>query len=419
MGIWEMSLGSQSIARSHTGLLEEFKKALPSVTEDDILSSPYAIFDYQLNPELTDRLGLKMFRTKLQRLQKKLILDFVPNHMALDSPLVALYPNCFLKGKKVDHNHFLHSNGNYYAHGRDPFFDGWTDTIQWDFSAAETLDIHKKILHEIASHCDGVRCDMAMLALPDVFEKTHGTRGIAYWNLLIEDVRKVYPDFKFYAEAYWNREYDLQCLGFNGTYDKTLHDRLTHFDGIGVSDHLSAELSYQEKSIRFIENHDELRAYALFGERSKDYFSLLTFIPGIILYYSGQEIGTKMKLPVQMGKREIEPRNISISEFYDRAFEIMAGRNENIVRSTPSTERYADGIVLSYVLSYENKKELFIWNPMDFEISGKVFIEGLTFFEKELLEIVSGESFLIESISSPSDGFYFKLSARSAQWFCF
>jgi hypothetical protein len=419
MGIWEMSPGSRKIAQSHSGLKQEFKKALRDVQEDDILSSPYAVFNYELNPMIASHEGLAQFRTELHRRNKSLILDFVPNHMALDTPLLDSHAQCFVKGDAIDKNHFLHASGQVFAHGRDPYFDGWTDTVQWDFSNPQTIELHAQILLSIAKLCDGVRCDMAMLALPDVFQETHGKMGISYWNEVIGIVKKEYPNFKFYAEAYWNREYELQTLGFDGTYDKTLYDRLSKPDGQSVCDHLKADLSYQNHSIRFIENHDEERAYCHFGEYSKDAFTLLCFLPGVILYYEGQELGNKIKLPVQLGKRDIEIANPSISDFYVRVFQALSKRPKEVFRESLNYQLYCEGQVQTYLITYNGKSELLIWNPMSYEISGKVLLPPNVKINELLHDLTTNATFPKPSPEDIKDGLYFKLASKSAQWFIF
>jgi hypothetical protein len=61
-------------------------------------------------------------------------------------------------------------------------------------------------LGKIATQCDGVRCDMAMLVLPDVFERTWGRRATLFWPRAIASVRERVPGFCFMAEVYWDLE---------------------------------------------------------------------------------------------------------------------------------------------------------------------------------------------------------------------
>ena len=81
-------------------------------------------------------------------------------------------------------------------------------------------------LAQIAGLCDGVRCDMAMLLLPEVFERTWGIQAGPFWPRAIDAVRQRHPGFLFMAEVYWDLEWTLQQQGFDYTYDKRLYDRL-------------------------------------------------------------------------------------------------------------------------------------------------------------------------------------------------
>ena len=79
---------------------------------------------------------------------------------------------------------------------------------------------------------------------------------------MIGAVRERNPDFVFIAEAYWDLEYALQQQGFDYCYDKRLYDRLLHEGADSVHGHLTADTGYQNRLVRFIENHDEPRAAA-------------------------------------------------------------------------------------------------------------------------------------------------------------
>ena len=70
------------------------------------------------------------------------------------------------------------------------------------------------------------------------------------------------------AEAYWDLEWELQQQGFDYCYDKRLYDRLEHDTVESVPLHLCADLAYQRKLVRFIENHDEPRALSFLPRRS-------------------------------------------------------------------------------------------------------------------------------------------------------
>ncbi len=425
MGVWEKSPGSQNIAQKHPGLQKEYKKALPDFSKKDVIGSPYAIFRYEPNPDFTSWDDLKEAQLFLQSIGKKLILDFVPNHMALDTPYLLSHPDLFLKGwERMDPaspNFFIAENGKVYAHGKDPYFDGWTDTVQWDFSNAKTLDFHIDLLLKIASVCDGVRCDMAMLVLPFIFHRTHGKEGKPYWSNLIQSIKKVNPTFSFYAEAYWDLEYTLQTMGFDGTYDKTLYDRMHSSNNRLVADHLLAELSYQEKSIRFLENHDEPRAFSVFGLQSRAYFALLCFLPGIVLFHEKQEEGYAIKIPVQLGRRQAEKRDDAIFEFYARALQTLADRGKHLIQKELHPLLLSGESVWTRAVVGKNI-EVFIWNPSQSTSTGYLPLHsalGSTKIPLEIQDIVSGEKFKDTEESRGARQIYFSLEPGEAQWFVF
>lgn len=436
MGVWAPSKASVSICKNHEGLGHEFRKTLPDLQESDLIGSPYAVYEYKPNPIIAEHsLELKQFRYKLNTIGKNLILDFVPNHMAIDSPYIDQYPDLFLYKKEpnatVCKNSFLHKNGRIYFYGRDPYYDGWTDTVQWDFSNSETLRLHTKIILELADVCDGIRCDMAMLPLEDVFQKTHGVNAIPYWKDLITTIKEFRPGFIFIAEVYWNREYDLQQLGFDFTYDKTLYDRLKNHDGEGVRLHLEATEDYQNHSLRFIENHDEERAASVFGEFSNSNFALLSFLPGSILYHQGQSEGKKIKIPVQLARNPEEPIDNTTENFYNRAFTAIQRRKHKkleleLFQLKPYADEYSlkDCIVRTILNREEKILEILIFNSYSHEIMGalllpekiQTLIKSLPNKELFLNDILTGETFSRET-EMLLRGMFIRLQAGKAHWF--
>ena len=156
-----------------------------------------------------------------------------------------------------------------FAHGRDPYLDGWTDTVQIDYRTAATRRAMADILLSIAERCDGARCDMAMLVTRDIFLRTWGGAfeppRAEFWPAVVTDLHARYPGFLLLAEVYWDLEWELQQQGFDYTYDKRLYDRLLEHDAMDARLHLTAAVDYQRHLARFIENHDERRAAEAFG----------------------------------------------------------------------------------------------------------------------------------------------------------
>ena len=126
-----------------------------------------------------------------------------------------------------------------------------------------------------------------------------------------------HPNVLFLAEAYWDLEWELQQLGFDYCYDKRLYDRLVHGNAESIREHLSAGLDYQDKLVRFIENHDELRAAATFSpEKERAAAVTIMTLPGAKLLYEGQFEGRRVRLPVFLARRPVEPMDAELQAFY-------------------------------------------------------------------------------------------------------
>jgi hypothetical protein len=334
MGTWKTSKALAEKCCFGSDLIPEYIKALSDWTKEDVIGSPFAIDDYILNPSMGEEADLLILKDRLNNLGIKLLLDFIPNHFGADSSLIKSHPGIFLQTDKESYlkdpyTFYEYKNGDaiYIAHGRDPFFPPWTDTAQLNFFKESTRDFLIDKLNYISSVADGVRCDMAMLPLNNVFQNTWS--GVLdksafkkpadeFWQTAIKNIKQKNRDFIFLAEAYWDLEWELQQLGFDYTYDKTLTDRLIADDIQGIKGHLHAEKEFQMKSVRFIENHDEIRAAKKFGiSKSIAAAVIISTVQGVHFYYDGQFEGKKTRLPVQLGREPVEKVSQELMKFYD------------------------------------------------------------------------------------------------------
>ena len=97
------------------------------------------------------------------------------------------------------------------------------------------------------------------------------------------------------AEAYWDKEWELQQHGFNFCYDKRLYDRIIGQDASAARDHLRADLSYQSRLVRFLENHHEPRiASRLPGDAERAAAVTIATQPGATLWHEGQFEGRRV-----------------------------------------------------------------------------------------------------------------------------
>ncbi len=432
MGIWKKSPLSAHIARTHPGLQEEFRKTIPGYKPSDIIGSPYAIFDYEPEPDLCSSWeDLAAFHKELRQNGVKLILDFVPNHMSLDSPWIDKTPLAFLEVKynpEENPNCFRHASGRVLAHGKDPYFDGWTDTVQFDFSSSHTLDLHLFFLNRISEYCDGLRCDMAMLALADIFQLTHGKRGFEYyWEEMIQRVKQKKKDFIFIAEVYWGLDSLLQMKGFDFTYDKDLYDCLLQKNTNSLICHLQRDSKYIRSTLKFLENHDESRMNSTFFRDSVPFFSLLANVPGSLLIHEGQSQGLRKKIPVQIGTYPHDDEDEYIKNYFDRILPRFRKRKETSLQKLlckPVCYENKDLFCIARILFYDGKdREIFIFNPYNMVVSGRIlfskdeiqqiFPEG----NVSLLDLTNGYNYVQIPEEVAKQGLYFKLDAWSCHWF--
>jgi hypothetical protein len=263
MGVWRRSPAGTTIAMADPGNVEGFRRALPDFAPDDVVGSPYCVHEYVVDDRLGGPAGLAAARRALADRGVGLLLDFVPNHVAPDHAWTVEHPDFFVAGTDGDFlgdpRSFVRAGDHVLACGRDPYFPAWSDVVQLDAFSPGLRDAAAATLAGILDQCDGVRCDMAMLMLNEVFARTWGDRVepsplTEYWTDVIGAVRLTHPDAILIAEAYWDLEWRLQQLGFDYAYDKRLYDRLVHGDGESVRLHLCADLAYQQGLVRFIEN---------------------------------------------------------------------------------------------------------------------------------------------------------------------
>ena len=332
LSVWQTGAAGQRISRTHHEWQDEFRDTLPDLHDEDIAGSGFAITGYTAHSSLGGDAALARARERLRARGLRLMLDFVPNHTGLDHSWVDSHPEYYISGTEADlvrapKNYTrITSNGQHriLAYGRDPYFSGWPDTLQLDYSNPQTQDAMVGDLLKVASQCDGVRCDMAMLVLPDVFERTWGRRPQPFWPRATRLVRERQPRFCFMAEVYWDLEWTLQQQGFDYAYDKRLYDRLREGHSRPVREHLHAGLDYQNKLARFLENHDEPRAAATFAPDTHEAAAIVTFLsPGLRFFHQGQFEGRRKRISPHLVRAPMEAPNETLRQFYDRLLAVL------------------------------------------------------------------------------------------------
>jgi glycosidase len=332
LSVWSTGKASRQVSRSLPELRGEFEATLPDLREDDIAGSGFAITGYSVHPALGGDAALARLRARLAARGLKLMLDFVPNHTALDHPWVEEHPEYYVGGTELDlarePRNFTWARrrrgDRVMAYGRDPYFEGWADTLQLDYANPATREAMAAELVKIARQCDGVRCDMAMLVLPEVFERTWGRRAEPFWPAAVARVRETVPGCLLIAEVYWNLEWTMQQQGFDYAYDKRLYDRLREGAARPVREHLQAGLDYQNRLARFLENHDEPRAAATFAPDAHRAAAVTTFLsPGLRFFHAGQLEGRRKKISPHLVRAPVEPVDRELAAFYEQLLGVL------------------------------------------------------------------------------------------------
>ncbi|MFM0512963.1 alpha-amylase family glycosyl hydrolase [Paraburkholderia sp. RL17-373-BIF-A] len=332
LSVWQTGYAAQAISRANPEWRREFAETIPDLCDEDIAGSGFAIQSYTVHRDLGGAGALSRLRQRLQQRGLKLMLDFVPNHMAPDHDWIDEHPDYFVHGSEAD---LARSPRNYrrvqtrngplvLAHGRDPYFDGWPDTLQLNYGNPELQQAMIDELQRIAGQCDGVRCDMAMLVLPDVFERTWNIRADPFWPKAIESVQRKHPQFLFMAEVYWDLEWTMQQQGFDYAYDKQMYDRLRDAHARSVREHLHAGLDYQDKLTRFLENHDEPRTAAAFEPSRHEAGAIITFLsPGLRFFHQGQFEGCRKRISPHLVRSPQEPIDAALQAFYESLLAVL------------------------------------------------------------------------------------------------
>lgn len=434
MGVWERSPAGIAISNRHSGNLSDFHRALPDFTLEDNVGSPYCVRRFVVDEHLGGPEGLAIARRELQKRGIRLILDFVPNHLAHDHSWVTEHPEFFIQGSeedlKNDPDTFVRMGNLIFACGKDPNYPAWQDVLQVNAFNSGLRNAIRETLMNIASQCDGIRCDMAMLVMNEIFTRTWGKRAGSppqkvYWTELIGSIKSVIPRFLFIAEAYWDLEWQLQQQGFDFCYDKRLYDLLEQGNVSNIRQHLNADLSFQRKLVRFIENHDEPRALSLFHEKRKKAAALvIATLPGARLFHEGQLDGRTVKLPVFLRRRPWEYTKPGLKEFYKRVFELVSepifyDGSWQLCECLGWPDNSSFQNLLAWTWKGEKEYRLIVINYCGYESQGKVRLsyEELEGLQWRLDDLLSGEQFEREGNEMTGQGLYVGLKPWGFHFF--
>ncbi|ATV53634.1 alpha-amylase family protein [Prevotella intermedia] len=318
--------------------------------------SPYAITDYyDIDPDIADNVAERMseFEDLVKRTHKeglKVIIDFVPNHVAREYKSICKPKGVKDLGETDDTGKHFDANNNFYYCPNEPLdtsaipfpngieadnsnemaaeytetvarctgndrFDAhpqandWYETVKlnygidycdWGGRSTHFEPIpdtwHKMtdiLLFWAAKGVDGFRCDMAEM-VPHEF-----------WQYAIEKVKAQYPHIVFIGEVYDPNQYRTYvAAGFDYLYDKVgMYDCLRdvmcgHRSASNISQQWQATDDIRKHILYFLENHDEQRIASDFfcGNMQKGIPALIVsalFQRNPVMIYAGQEFGER------------------------------------------------------------------------------------------------------------------------------
>ncbi|KYQ99996.1 hypothetical protein DLAC_03492 [Tieghemostelium lacteum] len=394
MGVWALGEYGLNYDRTNGPLLQMYQQVLPGCQTDDIIGSPYAVTNYSINPSIGSTQDLINLRKQLNEMGLLLMLDFVPNHTAVDCEFTTTNPEYYIQAPKGTQPPF---NNNSYlpngiAYGSAGWGAPWYDTAQLNYWNPDTVKIRIEELLSVAQYADAIRCDMAYLLLNELIGQNwqeqlqswgYTQPSQEFWELAIGIVKNVYPDIIFLAEVYHPWEENLQQLGFDYTYDKMLHDYLGGGQINQIQDWISGHsVDFLSHSAHFIANHDEPRGATFFGSwwRS-DAAALVTYtVPGLRFFWWGDFEGYKNPLDIHLRREEEEPAIATAMGFYQNFTSIVSdpvfkyGTFEYL-NVTGSNQAY---LLIAYKWSYQGEKRLCVLNFSDQEASGSIVLDDAT-----------------------------------------
>ncbi|WP_371673102.1 alpha-amylase [Streptomyces sp. NBC_00289] len=432
MGVWQRSPAGLRIALREESLLSAFREALPDVTEADIAGSPYCVRGHVVDEGLGGPDGLAAARAELAARGLRLILDYVPNHVAPDHPWLTEHPDRLIQGSADDlaraPEAFIEAGGHVYARGRDPYFPPWPDVVQLNAYSDGLRAAAVETLVAIGEQADGVRCDMAMLMMNDVFAKTWGDRpgrlpGEDFWPYVLPRVRERHPGLLLVAEAYWDLEGALRQQGFDHCYDKRLYDRLLHEDADSVRAHLRAGPAFQRGLLRFVENHDEPRAAAVLpGGRNRAAAVAVATLPGATLWHEGQFEGRRVRLPVFLSRGPREPVDEPLRAFYGRLLPAAATARQGewrplIPSGWPDNDSHRG--VLAWTWTHADARHLVVVNYADRPAQARLPLawDGLRGHEYRLTDLLTARTYDRQGDELTDPGLFVALDAWEGQVF--
>ena len=211
------------------------------------------------------------------------------------------------------------------AYGRDPNFPGWPDTLQLNYANPELHQARIDELIAIAGKCDGIRCDMAMLLLPEIFQRTWGIDAGAV--LAEGDPRQFMRNTPLLP--LWPRSIGISngpCSSRASTIATTSGS--TTACGTAMPRRSAAIWSpgsiTRTSSPAFSKITTSRAPRPTFPWPQHQAAAIITYLsPGLRFFYQGQFEGARVRVPTHLCRGPVEPTNPEIADFYAKLLRLL------------------------------------------------------------------------------------------------
>ena len=386
MGVWKLGEYGLDFDRK-----QNYSEYLPDWTIEDVIGSPYAVYEYTCNPTLGTNNDLMWLKAQINSKGMKLMLDFVPNHSAVDAPEAKSKPEMYIRAPKgvEDENRYTKEG---LAYGANENHFTWKDVLQWNYWNKDTIKFMKDNIIRIMSYADAIRCDVAYQEINDVFGATwpeelkyygYTKPEVEFWTYAIKEAKKLNPNIIFLAEAYKD-EYNkiLINLGFDYAYNRNILKKLMT-SGDEFKNYIKdKDGSFWEDKADFVENHDESRVVYNMGgnyQKAKASGTIAATIGGMIFMNHGQWVGKKNMLDVHLRRGADEPENNEIKSHYKKLNQIIkdkAFRSHNFYYAGVLDGERKDDFI-AYIREEEDSHYLVVVNYSENEGCANVPIYNL------------------------------------------
>ena len=358
----------------------------------------------------------------------------MPNHVAPDHAWTTEHPEWFVRGTTddlaADPAAFLAIGDAVIARGRDPYFPPWPDVVQLDASLPALREAAAAEVAAIAERCDGVRCDMAMLVLDDIFVRTWGDRaggrpgaGRRAGVLADGDGGRAggSPRLRVLGRGVLGPR-AATARGTASTPATTSGSTTGSCTGsrrrrsAPTSAPTSATRPTRSASSRTTTSRGWRRRCRAPAARAAAVVALT--LPGVALLHEGQEVGRRIRVPVTLGRRPDEAPDTDLDGWYGRLRTAIGAGMRRGEWALVDVEGWPDNRSCEHLVAWTwigpDARFLVVVNLSDDKADGRIRLGAASAAPIVLTDALTGDRYLRDGAAVGSDGLYVALAPHGA-----